>query len=114
MNVKSIPDGHRSVTPYLVVKDARVALEFYRRAFDAAEVYRIEVPGGPIAYAEIQIGDSRIMLGDESPALARGQCPSRSSLDRWTHASGLRPPRPSSGVWTRASVRCRPRSSPDV
>ena len=65
--VKPIPEGHHTVTPYLVVDDAKKALEFYRRAFGAKEVMRMDGPPGKIAHAELKIGDSLIMLSDEMP-----------------------------------------------
>jgi len=66
-NVKPIPDGYHTVTPYLVVKDGARAIEFYKSAFGARELFRMDGPDGKIAHAELQIGDSRIMLGSESP-----------------------------------------------
>jgi PhnB protein len=62
-----IPQGYRSVTPYLTLNDAARALDFYKRAFGAQEVMRMEGPGGKIGHAEMKIGDSVIMLGDEMP-----------------------------------------------
>jgi PhnB protein len=62
-----IPDGYQTATPYLTVDDATRALEFYRQAFGATELMRLDMPGGKIAHAEIQIGSSRIMLADEFP-----------------------------------------------
>jgi PhnB protein len=67
MSVKPIPDGYHSVTPYITVRGAAAALEFYKAAFGAAEVMRFDMPGGGVAHAEIRIGDSIIMLGDEHP-----------------------------------------------
>ena len=64
---KSIPDGYHSVTPYLVIAGAAKAIDFYKRAFGAVEVMRMEDPRGKIGHAEIKIGDSHIMLSDESP-----------------------------------------------
>jgi len=64
--VKAIPDGYHSVTPYLSITGAADALAFYKRAFGAEELYRLDMPGGKIGHAEIQIGDSRIMLADEN------------------------------------------------
>jgi len=66
---KAIPKGYHSVTPYLVVHDAEAAIEFYERAFGARETFRMGGPGGRIAHAEVQIGDSRVMLADEDPAM---------------------------------------------
>ncbi len=62
-----IPDGYQTATPYLTVDGAAQALEFYRQAFGATEVMRMDMPGGKIAHAEILIGTSRIMLADEFP-----------------------------------------------
>jgi PhnB protein len=67
MAVKPIPDGYRTVTPYLVVSNAAAAIDFYKRAFGAKEIMRMDTPQGKIAHAEIKIGDSMIMLGDEMP-----------------------------------------------
>lgn len=73
MPVKPIPEGYRSVTPYLIVNDAHRALEFYARAFGAREVNRLVQPDGRVGHAEIEIGDSRVMLADEFPEMgARG------------------------------------------
>jgi PhnB protein len=68
-NVKPIPEGYHSVTPYLVVKGAAKAIDFYKKAFGAKELFRMEGPGGTVAHAELEIGDSRIMLADESPQM---------------------------------------------
>jgi PhnB protein len=67
--VRAIPEGFRSVTPYLCVSDAARAIEFYKEAFGATERFRMEAPGGRIGHAEIQIGDSIIMLADEYPEI---------------------------------------------
>jgi len=64
-NVKPIPDGYHTVTPYLVVHDAAKAIDFYKRAFDATEVHRMQGPDGKIGHAELRIGDSIVMLADE-------------------------------------------------
>lgn len=68
MTVKAIPDGYHSLTPYLIVKGAAKALDFYKQAFGAEELMRMEM-GGQVGHAEIQIGDSRIMLADEHPEM---------------------------------------------
>jgi PhnB protein len=67
--VKPIPDGYHSVTPYLVVKGGAAAIEFYKKAFGATEIMRMAQPDGRIGHAEMQIGDSRIMLADEFPEM---------------------------------------------
>ncbi len=64
---KPVPGGYRTITPYLYVRGAAKALDFYRRAFGAVEKVRMPGPGGLIMHAEIQIGDSMLMLGDENP-----------------------------------------------
>jgi PhnB protein len=73
MPVRAIPEGYRSVTPYLIVKGAAEAIEFYKRAFGASERFRMADPSGRIGHAEIEIADSAIMLADEFPEMgARG------------------------------------------
>ena len=67
MAVKKIPDGYAAVTPYLTVKGAAQAIEFYRKAFGAEEVLRVPMPDGRIAHAEVRIGGSIVMLHDEAP-----------------------------------------------
>ena len=69
MAVKPIPDGYHAVTPYLIVDDAKRALDFYKKALDAVELMRMPGPDGKIGHAEIKIGDSVIMLADEAPAM---------------------------------------------
>jgi uncharacterized glyoxalase superfamily protein PhnB len=63
MAVKPVPDGYHTVTPYLVANDAAALIEFAKRAFDANVVVEMRDPKGAIMHAELQIGDSRIMLG---------------------------------------------------
>jgi PhnB protein len=65
--VKPIPDGYHTVTPYLTVKDGARALDFYKRAFGAQVTVRMDGPNGSVAHAEMKIGDSMVMLGDEMP-----------------------------------------------
>ena len=67
--VKPIPEGYHSMTPYLCVKGAADAIEFYKKAFGAKELLRMPAPGGKVGHAEIQIGDSRVMLADEFPEM---------------------------------------------
>jgi PhnB protein len=67
MSVKSPPAGYHSVTPAIIVRDAAQAIEFYKRAFGAEELSRMAGPDGAIIHAEIRIGDSVIMLGEENP-----------------------------------------------
>ena len=65
MTVKPIPDGYHTATPYLIISGAAKALGFYKQAFGAEELVRMDAGGGMIAHAEIKIGDSMIMLADE-------------------------------------------------
>jgi PhnB protein len=69
MATKPIPDGYRTATPYLIVKGAAEAIEFYKRAFGATELLRMADPKGRVGHAEIRIGDSVIMLADEHPEI---------------------------------------------
>ena len=66
---RPIPDGYHTVTPYLIVDRGAAAIAFYQKAFGAREIMRLDAPGGKIGHAEIQIGDSRIMLADEHPEM---------------------------------------------
>lgn len=68
MAVQSTPTGYHSVTPSIIVRDAPQAIEFYKRALGAEEVSRMVGPDGKIMHAEIRIGDSIVMLGEESAA----------------------------------------------
>ena len=67
-NVKPIPDGYHSITPYLIVNGGAKAIDFYKKAFGATELFRMEHEG-KIGHAEIKIGDSPIMLADEHPEM---------------------------------------------
>jgi PhnB protein len=67
MAASAVPAGYHTVTPYLVVRDAAKAIDFYKRAFGATEVMRMAMPDGKIMHAEIKIGDSHVMLTDENP-----------------------------------------------
>jgi PhnB protein len=63
----SVPEGYHNVVPYLSMKNADKAIEYYVKVFGAKEIGRITMPGGIVGHAEIQIGDSRIMLAEEMP-----------------------------------------------
>ena len=69
MRTKAIPKGYHAVTPYLSVQGAAGAIAFYKKAFGAKEVMRMPGADGTIGHAEIQVGDSRIMLADEFPEM---------------------------------------------
>lgn len=66
-SVKAIPDGYHSVQPYLQIRGAAEAIDFYKKAFGATERMRMAHPDGRVGHAEIQIGDSCVMLADEFP-----------------------------------------------
>ena len=63
------PSGFNSVTPYLIVDGAGEAIEFYQRVFGARELMRMASPDGKVSHAELQIGDSRVMLADAVPKM---------------------------------------------
>jgi uncharacterized glyoxalase superfamily protein PhnB len=65
--VKPIPDGYATLTPVLTLPDASSGIEFYKRALGAQELMRMPGPGGKVMHAELLIGNSRIMLGEEAP-----------------------------------------------
>jgi PhnB protein len=67
MAVKPVPEGYNTVTPYLTVDDAAGAIEYYKSAFGAEERVRMDAPDGKIAHAELEIGDSLVMLSDAFP-----------------------------------------------
>jgi len=65
--VTPIPEGFHTVTPHLVIKGAAAAIDFYKRAFGAEVLVRMDGPGGSVGHAELKIGDSIIFLADEFP-----------------------------------------------
>ena len=65
----AVPAGHHTVTPHLVLDDCAKAIDFYAKAFGAKEKMRMAGPDGKIGHAEIQVGDSRIMMNDEMPPM---------------------------------------------
>jgi PhnB protein len=65
--VQPIPSGYSGVTPYLIIRGAKGALDFYKKAFSAVELMRFPGPGGTIGHAEIKIGEGIVMLADEMP-----------------------------------------------
>jgi PhnB protein len=69
VSVSHTPAGYHTATPYLIVKGAADAIEFYKKVFGATEVMRMAMPDGSIAHAEVKIGDSVIMLGEENPGM---------------------------------------------
>lgn len=79
-NVKPIPDGYHSVTPYLYIKGAGAAIDFYKKAFGAKERMRMPGPNNTVGHAEIEVGDSVIMLADAPPTAADARNGVTSSL----------------------------------
>jgi PhnB protein len=67
-NVKAVPEGYHTITPSIVCKNAAKAIDFYKQVFGAKELMRMDM-GGMIGHAELQIGDSRLMLSDEFPGV---------------------------------------------
>lgn len=67
--VKPIPDGYHTAAPYLIVRGGAKAIDFYKKALGAEERFRMPGPGGALMHAEIQVGDSVIMLADENPGM---------------------------------------------
>jgi len=67
MAVKPVPEGYNTVTPYLAVDDASAAIEYYKKAFGAKERVRMDTPDGKIGHAEVEIGDSLVMLSASFP-----------------------------------------------
>jgi len=65
--IREIPKGFHTATPHLILIDSAQAIDFYKRAFGAEELFRVDGPDGKVGHAEIKIGDSIIMLSDEMP-----------------------------------------------
>lgn len=75
-NAKPIPEGFQTLTPHIVVRNASEVIDFYKKAFSAEEVLRIPGPDGKsVMHAELKIGDSMLMLGDEFPDMKGCQAP---------------------------------------
>ena len=72
--IKPIPNGYHTLTAYLTVRGASDAIEFYKKAFGATELFRLNMPDGKIAHGEFKIGDSIFMISDENPECA-STCP---------------------------------------
>jgi PhnB protein len=78
--VNPIPEGMSTVTPYLIIKDAAEAIEFYQKAFGAEVKSRMDIPGVGVGHAEIQIGDSRIMIASGCPKMEQTGKPLGNSM----------------------------------
>lgn len=74
--VRPIPEGYHSITPQLTCRDAARAIDFYKSVLGAKEIMRMPAPDGKVGHAELQIGDSRIMVNDEFPGMAVAPDPS--------------------------------------
>jgi len=112
MPAKPIPEGYHTLNAHLAVDDAAQAIEFYKRAFGAKERERVPAPDGKIAHAEIEIGDSVLMLGDPMP-----QSPFKSPKDavglkrRLDRKSAIADSCMAAGNWTMPLVTRRWRRS---
>jgi len=73
--VRPIPEGFHSLTPYITCRDAAAAIDFYKNVLGATELVRMPGPDGRVMHAELQIGDSRLMLNDEYPGMAAAPSP---------------------------------------
>jgi PhnB protein len=82
--VDPVPAGYHTVTPYISVKGAAKALDFYKRAFGAEVLVRMDMPDGRVGHAEIKIGDSFVMLADEMPEMADAVTKSPATLGATT------------------------------
>lgn len=74
MSVKPIPEGHHTITPYLVVDDAARLIDFLKQAFQAVEMHCMQGPDGRVRHAEMRIGDSMLMLGEAQGASKPTPC----------------------------------------
>jgi PhnB protein len=73
--VRPVPEGYHSLTPQLTCRDAARAIDFYKEALGAKELMRMAGPNGKVMHAELQIGDSRFMIGDEFPGMSAAPNP---------------------------------------
>src|SRR5215813_5983798 len=69
---KYIPEGYNTVTPHLVIKNAQQAIDYYKKVFGAEVVVHMPGPDGKVGHAQLEIGNSRIMLADENPSMGQG------------------------------------------
>ena len=90
MSVKPIPEGYHTLTPFLTVRDAERAIEFYKQAFGAESRGVMKGPDGKIMHAEIKIGDSIVMLSDEFPDFGAVSPGSRRLAHGTAHLCGRR------------------------
>jgi PhnB protein len=78
--IKPVPDGYTRITPYLILKGAQQAIDFYTEVFGAVEEMRMPGPEGKIGHAELRVGDSHIMLADENPEMGYSAPPPGSKI----------------------------------
>jgi PhnB protein len=71
-NVSYIPKDYNTITPYLIIKGAAQAIDYYKKVFGATELFRMNGPDGKVGHAELKIGNSHIMLADENPSMGQG------------------------------------------
>jgi PhnB protein len=70
--VSYIPEGYNSITPYLIIKGAAQAIDYYKNVFGATQTVRMDTPDGKVGHAELKIGNSHFMLADENPKMGEG------------------------------------------
>ena len=70
--VPNIPKGYNTITPYLIIRGAAQAIDYYKKVFGATEIMRMPAPDGKVGHAELKIGDSHFMLADENPSMGQG------------------------------------------
>ncbi len=70
--VPHIPKGYNTITPYLIIRGAAQAIDYYKKVFGATEIMRMPGPDGKVGHAELKIGDSHFMLADENPSMGQG------------------------------------------
>ena len=70
--VSYIPKDYNTITPYLIIKGASQAIDYYKKVFGATELMRMNGPDGKVGHAELKIGNSHVMLADENPAMGQG------------------------------------------
>ena len=80
---KAIPDGYHAITPYISCRDAAKAIDFYKQALGAKEIYRLPMPSGKFGHAELKIGDSMFMLADESQEWGNKSAKNARRLAHW-------------------------------
>jgi len=87
--VRAIPEGYHSITPAIVCKNAAQAIDFYKEVFRAKELNRMSGPGNKIGHAELQIGDSRLMLSDEWPGMANAPGPNHNCSSLYVYSDNV-------------------------